>query len=162
MDAMSGLSGGRRVRFGKGATRWSFVVVGVPAVALLVGFVGLLLYCRGLLQSAAEGRDVVFGESAAWLSIGGFLVASLVVFLVQVVRLTHLVEGPEHRLQQSLRRIRAGDLSFRVSLRRGDLLQGLAQECNEVLEWLNRCPPVGARTGGDVVAVAEQVEEGEP
>lgn len=162
MDAMAGLSGGRCVRLGLAGMRWSFVVIGVPVVALLVGFLGLLLYCRGLLQSAAEGREVVFGESAAWLSIGGFLVASLMVFLVQVVRLTQLVEGPEHRLQQSLRRIRGGDLSFRVSLRRGDLLQGLAHECNEVLEWLNRCPPNGARTGGDVVAVAEQEEEGEP
>lgn len=161
MDAMAGRSGGHRVRFGQSCARWSVVVIGVPAAALLVGFLGLLLYCRGLLQAAAGGRDLVFGESAAWLSIGGFLVASLVVFLVQVVRLTHLVEGPEHRLQQTLRRIRGGDLSFRISLRRGDLLQGLAQECNEVLEWLNRCPPAGARTGGDVVAVVDQHEESE-
>lgn len=159
---MAGDSGGRRVRLGLVGVRWSFVVLGVPAVALLVGFLGLLLYCRGLLQSAAEGRQVVFGESAAWLAIGGFLVASLLVFLVQVVRLTRMVEGPEHRLLQSLRRIRGGDLSFRVSLRRGDLLQGLAHECNEVLEWLNRCPPAGARTGGDVVPVVEQHEEGVP
>lgn len=162
MDAMAGVCAGRRVRLGFVGVRWSWVVIGVPAVALLVGFLGLLLYCRGLLQSAALGREVVFGESAAWLSIGGFLVASLLVFLVQVVRLTQLVEGPEHRLRQSLRRIRGGDLSFRISLRRGDLLQGLAHECNEVLEWLNQCPPSGVRTGGDVVPLAAQEEDGEP
>ena len=63
------------------------------------------------------------------------------------------VAGPEHRLVQSLRRMRSGDLSFRVSLRAGDLLGDLATECNAVLDWLNENPPQGARTGSDLLDV---------
>jgi nitrogen fixation/metabolism regulation signal transduction histidine kinase len=85
------------------------------------------------------------------------LVACLVV-VVQGTRMAYRVAGPEHRLIQSLRRVRKGDLAFRVSLRRGDLLSGLAQECNELLDYLNTNPPSGAKTGTDVVDVAFEDE----
>jgi hypothetical protein len=49
-----------------------------------------------------------------------------------------------------------------VSLRRGDLLSGLAQECNELLEYLNSNPPSGAKTGTDVVDIAFEDEVLEP
>jgi hypothetical protein len=39
-------------------------------------------------------------------------------------------------------------------LRRGDLLTGLAEECNALLDWLNENPPRGVATGSDVVQVA--------
>ena len=132
-------------------------VVG-PAVAMSAGLAALVLYCRALLQDAAAGREVVVGEGGFWFSIGGFLVASVAVFLLQVMRLASRVAGPEHRLQRTLQRIRSGDLDFRITLRRGDLLTGLAQECNELIDWLSRNPPAGARTGGDIVEI-EAIEQ---
>lgn len=131
----------------------------VPCAAMLVGLAALVSYCRSLLQDAAAGREVVVGEWGFWLSVGGFLAMSMAVFLLQVVRLANRVAGPEHRLQRSLQRIRSGDLGFRITLRRGDLLTGLAKECNELIEWLNVNPPAGARTGGDVVEI-EALEPG--
>ena len=74
------------------------------------------------------------------------------------LRLAGRVAGPEYRLRRALQRIRTGDLGFRVNLRRGDLLAGLAQECNELLDWLNANPPRGAHTGTDIVEVAEFAE----
>lgn len=114
------------------------LAVAMPTVAMFVSVVALVVYCRALLQDAAAGREVVVGEAGFWLSVGGFLLTSLVVFVFQVARMAARVAGPEFRLRRSLQRIRSGDLGFRVELRRGDLLGGLAEECNLLVEWLAR------------------------
>ena len=56
-----------------------------------------------------------------------------------------------------MQRIRAGDVGFRVALRRGEPLGALVHECNDLLEWLNRNPPPGSRLDADVF----ELEEGE-
>jgi hypothetical protein len=162
---LHGVSGGRRVRLGQVGMRWSFVVIGVPAVALLVGQPRLVaLLSRSAAVRGRPARAVVFGGFGFVVvdrRVPGRLVGSS--SWCRCVRLTHLVEGPEHRLQQSLRRIRGGDLSFRVSLRRVAIScrvwRTSATSCSS---GSTECPPAGARTGGDVVDVAEQDEEGEP
>jgi hypothetical protein len=125
----------------------------LPGVALVAGLVALALYCRSLLAASAAGEHVAIGEFGFWAVVGGFLLACGAVVLVQSVRLAARVAGPEYRLRRALQRIRAGDVGFRVTLRRGDLLTGVAQDTNELLEWLNRNPPVGVRTGSDIVEV---------
>jgi hypothetical protein len=125
----------------------------LPAVIMCVGFGALALYCHRLLEGAAAGRPVRTGDAGFWLAIVGFFIACIAVVLLQSLRLAQRVAGPEWRLRRSLRRIRAGDLGFRIALRRGDLLNGMAHECNELLDWLNANPPAGGRTGSDVVEV---------
>lgn len=120
---------------------------------MAISLVLLALYCHGLLDSAAAGKVPEIGGLAFWLTIGGFFVACAGSVVWQCVRLATRVAGPEYRLRRALRRIRSHDVGFRVNLRRGDLLGGLARECNELLDWLNENPPAGARTGGDVVDV---------
>jgi hypothetical protein len=115
--------------------------------------VGLTGYCSHLLAEAESGRAAPIGTAALYVGAGCFLLASVAVVLLQAARVCHRVAGPEYRLRAALARIRSGDLTFRVHLRRGDLLTGLADECNELLEWLNRNPPSGATTGSDVVEV---------
>jgi hypothetical protein len=115
--------------------------------------IGLTGYCRYLLTEAESGRSALVGTGALYVGAGGFLLASAAVIFMQAARVCHRVAGPEYRLRAALARIRSGDLSFRVHLRRGDLLTALADECNELLEWLNRNPPSGTTTGTDVVEV---------
>ncbi len=140
------------------------LAVVVPGVAMAVSLVTLALYCRSLLAEAAAGRSVVVGEAGFWFVVGGFLVACACVVTLQSVRLAKRVSGPEYRLRRALQRIRSGDVGFRIALRRGDLLGGLARECNDLLDWLNENPPRGARTGSDIVEVAAVpvVEEPQP
>jgi hypothetical protein len=133
-----------------------------PVVLLLAAVVALTVYCRGLLVDASEGRQVVIGTLPVMLVAGSFLLASASLVVLQSLRMAARVAGPEYRLQQALQRIRAGDISFRVHLRRGDLLCGLARECNELLDWMNDNPPEGARTGGDIVDVGEMLDAAEP
>lgn len=129
------------------------VALAAPLVVLLSVVVAMTVYCRALLVDATEGRAVVIGDLPLVLLAGGFVLASAAVVVAQSVRVASRVAGPEHRLRQALQRIRSGDVGFRVHLRRGDLLIGLADECNALLDWLNDNPPVGVRTGSDVVQV---------
>jgi hypothetical protein len=129
----------------------------VPAAALMVGLAGLAIYCRSLLSVAARGEEITIGATGFWLVVGGFLLTCGAVVLVQSVRLAARVAGPEYRLRRALQRIRSGDVAFRVTLRRGDLLGGIAQDCNSLLDWLNANPPTGVQTGSDVVELARAV-----
>lgn len=138
------------------------LAMGAPVVLMFGAILVLTCYFRGLLAAAAAGRPVVIDGLPLLLVAGGFLTASASVVLLQSMRVAARVAGPELRLVRALQRIRSGDLSFRVHLRRGDLLADLARECNEVLDWLNRNPPAGARTGGDIVLVEEEPSEVAP
>lgn len=131
----------------------------LPLLLLLAAVVALTLCCADLLDRAAVGRPAALGTGAIYLVAGIFLFASAVVVAVQSLRVAARVAGPEHRLRIALQRIRAGDLAFRITLRRGDLLGGLAHECNALLDWLNRNPPGSARTGGDLVELPMAVED---
>ncbi|MGE3172297.1 MAG: hypothetical protein AB7O97_06690 [Planctomycetota bacterium] len=130
-----------------------------------LGGVIAVLTAMSCLLLDVVGRDggARAGSLPLYLTAGSCLLAAVSVVVLQAARVSDRVVGPERRLVESLRRLRSGDLSFRVSLRRGDLLTDLAAECNRVLEWLNANPPAGARTGTDVfeveVEAAEPVEE---
>jgi hypothetical protein len=126
----------------------------LPGVVMAASLVGLALHTHSLLADAAAGRPANAGGFGGWLAVGAFFGACVAAVVVQCVRMAARVAGPEHRLVRALRRIREDDVGFRVSLRRGDLLTGLARETNELLDWLNQHPPAGSRTGGDVVEVA--------
>lgn len=144
----------RRVQWCDGGQQrpllWRLSLV-VPVALLVVAIVATTLYCRELLLRAASGFEPVAGGNMLLIAAIGYLLAATAVVALQAGRVAHRVAGPEYRLRQALQRIRTGDLSFRVHLRRGDLLQGLAHECNELLDWLNANPPAGSRTGSDVL-----------
>lgn len=125
----------------------------VPLSVLFASVVLLTVLCRQMLGGIAIGESGIDTSTALFVTAGGFLLSSMAVVVLQASRVAHRVAGPEYRLCQSLQRIRGGDLSFRIHLRKGDMLTGLAQECNELLDWLNRCPPAGCRTGTDLVEV---------
>lgn len=116
---------------------------GLVLVLLAVGLGG-----RHCLDGGADAGDDLF-----WLLSGTMAVAAGCSAVFFALRASRRVAGPERRLVLAMRRIRGGDVSFRIHLRRGDLLTPLARECNELLDWLNRNPPAGIVTGGDLVAM---------
>jgi hypothetical protein len=133
----------------------------LPGLLLLCSSTAMVGYCRHLLQQAAAGVAIELG-GGFWLAVGSFVASCAAVALLQTLRIAHRVAGPEHRLRRALQRMRGGDLGFRIALRRGDLLGGLARECNELLDWLNHNPPAGVRTGGDVVDIGQRAAERRP
>ena len=125
----------------------------LPALALVASILAVAWFCRGLLEEA-ERVDMDL-PSLLPLFCGVFGVTLVACFLVvtQAVRLSRRLAGPTLRVITGMQRARAGDLSFRLHLRRGDYLSEIAFEFNRVLDWLNENPPEGARTGSDVVDV---------
>ncbi|MBM4060489.1 MAG: hypothetical protein FJ265_05255 [Planctomycetes bacterium] len=142
---------------GRCSARLLRVLLFAPVVGMLAVMVGAACYAVAVLGDAAAGLPAD-GSGAPWWFFGGCFGVSLVAAVAQALRVAGRAAGPEYRLCQALRRIRAGDLAFRVHLRRGDLLADLARECNELIEWLNRHPPPGARTGSDVLHVDADAE----
>lgn len=111
-----------------------------PAVALGGALLALTVHCHGLLAAAAAGQRPALGATT-WLAVGGFVAASGIAVAWHCVRLARAVAGPELRLRRALQRARAGGAVAPIRLRRGDLLQGLAADCNELLATL---PPAAA------------------
>ncbi len=132
----------------------------MPAAVIVIASLVLTDYCGRLLAEAGKATPVSMDIFTLLLMLGGFVLASAALVMVQATRVAGRVEGPERRLIQALRRMRHGDLSFRVDLRRGDPLAAVARECNELLDWLNANPPVGVQIGGDIVEVEDSVEVG--
>ncbi|MDO8349493.1 MAG: hypothetical protein Q7T30_04630 [Planctomycetota bacterium] len=130
-----------------------WLALGVPLAGLLAVVAALTIYCHGLLEDAAAGRSASIGAVPVFLVAAAFLFASGVIVAIQSLRVASRVAGPEYRLRQALQRIASGDLAFRVALRRGDLMTGLAHDCNDLLDWLEQNPPRGAVTGNDVVCL---------
>jgi nitrogen fixation/metabolism regulation signal transduction histidine kinase len=128
----------------------------LPALVIVITSLVLTDYCRQMLSDAKHAASGAMDGFTLTFVLGGFVLASAALVMVQASRIANRVEGPERRLIQALRRMRGGDLSFRVHLRRGDPLAGVARECNELLDWLNANPPVGARVGGDIVDVGHE------
>lgn len=154
MPPVAHLDGRRRQILPNGAdtSRLVRLALLVPLLLLVGAALALVATCAELLDLAAQGRPAELGLTPVYLAAAAFALASVVVVVVQALRVAARVAGPEHRLRLALQRIRAGDLDFRVHLRRGDLLGDLARECNELLDWLNANPPRGVRrTGGDTV-----------
>jgi hypothetical protein len=139
------------------ASRRPVLVLGTIALGLLA----LTAMSHVALDAAASDAAAPPDVAPIYLTAVCCLIVSCLVVVVFGARTAHRLAGPEHRLIQSLRRVRKGDLAFRVSLRRGDLLTGLAQECNALLDYLNANPPTGAVTGNDLVDIAfeEEVRE---
>jgi hypothetical protein len=117
----------------------------------------LTWWCSAALDAATADGSAHAAAVPLHVAAACFLLAAGAVVLAQSSVLARRLAGPEYRVIQSLRRMRSGDLTFRLSLRRSDLLRDVADECNAVLDWLNANPPAGSRTGTDVVEV-ETVE----
>ena len=124
----------------------------VPATLVVVSLLVLADGCRRQLAAAAAANPLAGDSVPLALVLVGFALSAGALVVVQAGRVAARLAAPERRLVAALRRMRDGDLSFRVHLRRGDPLSAVARECNELLDWLNANPPAGGRPGGGIVA----------
>ena len=139
-------------RWEYGQTRFTGASI-VPELLLILCTVVMIWFCRRFLLEAEQhdlGLVTLLPMVGALLGI--VLVAGMLVFS-QASRSLHRLSGPTHLIIVAMQRTRTGDLGHRVHLRRGDKLTEIAAEFNRVLDWLNENPPVGARTGTDMIEV---------
>jgi len=123
------------------------------ALAIVALCVVAALFANALLshlQSVVDGADEAAGVDALWIWSVALAVAVLGALLVEVANIVRRFRRPEQQVRLAMQRIRAGDVGFRIARRRGEPLGRLVHECNDLLEWLNRNPPDGARVDRDV------------
>jgi hypothetical protein len=131
-----------------------FTVILVPTVGLAISTMVVAFFCRRLLWEALRADASLPSLVPLLVAVLSFFVVCSLVMAVQGLRFSHRIAGPAHRICKSFQRVRDGDIAFRVTLRKGDYLGEIAEEFNQTLDWLNRNPPNGVRTGSDLVEVA--------
>lgn len=137
----------------RGTPKLVLILTVLPAVILASAMVGVAWFCRTLLQEAERVDVELPSLLPLFLGVFGICLVSCLLVVLQGLRLQRRLAGPTLRVIAGMQRVRAGDLSFRIHLRRGDYLSEIAFEFNKVIDWLNENPPEGARTGSDVVDV---------
>lgn len=152
--AMSGLDrrGALATRRGE-STPTSRVLQHGLLLAVLVS-VGLIAWLSGqLIDEAARGELSTATSIYLVLAVIGFCFTCSMVVFSYAYRLMSRLVGPSFRLIDAMKRVRTGDIGFRVHLRRGDMLVDVANEFNRLLDWLNTNPPCDVTMGSDVVDV---------
>jgi len=137
------------------ARRAKLLTLALPVAALVLSLFLMAIFGRRLLLRAAVAPIEEPSLVPLFVSAAVFLLAAGALVVLQARRIAERAAGPENRLIQAIRRVRTGDVAFRVHLRSGDLLADLADEFNGLLDWLNVNPPAGVITGSDVVEVEE-------
>lgn len=153
---LSGMKRRKRVVVNEKQQRRIILAVAlVPTIGLTFSAVIVAVFCRRLLGEASLAEADLPSLVPLFLSVLGFVIVSGLVVLHQALRFSHRIAGPTYRINESIKRVRSGDVGFRINLRKGDYLGEIADEMNLLLDWLNENPPEGVTTGSDVVKVDE-------
>jgi hypothetical protein len=59
-----------------------------------------------------------------------------ILFVYDAIKMSHRLVGPLHRIRRTIREVTAGEEVGLVELRKGDMLQELKDEMNELLRYL--------------------------
>ncbi len=135
-----------------------FRMTALPAAVLagIAAFTGV--YCSDVLSEArALDQELPDMMPLIWLVMAFELIAAGML-VMHALRLSHTIAGPAYRIAKSIERIRGGDFSFRVQLRKGDHLTELRDEMNLLLDWLQKNPP----QIGMAIEPTTEIQPGEP
>lgn len=116
-------------------------IVLVPCLAL-TGLAMVVIYLAAQVAGEATRSEAALPSLVPLLySVTGFVVCAALFIVLRARRTAFHVAGPVYRFSETMKRIRTGDVGFRIALRKGDVLGGLADEINETLAWLEAHPP---------------------
>ena len=114
----------------------------ILAVAVLACLITSGLLWRNLYLPDQENGPVLITSALIAVSLTLLIELLIAIPLIFVlgIRQTHRVIGPINRMKRILEAIGSGDFSQRITLRKGDVLDGLAQAINQMAEQLQRLP----------------------
>ena len=106
--------------------------------ALLSAALGCFILWLGLRCMAQAEQLEVEIPSLTPLLMTTFVGLAMSGLLVcwQALRYSHAIVGPLHRVVESMRRVRAGDLDVELRQRAGDELQEFTTEFNHLVSWI--------------------------
>lgn len=131
-----------------GATQLRIVIAtSLPMFACLVLSTFVEIFFMREVNAGRLHSDVtILGFPARRLGMLCFFVTASTAQLLSALLTSHNVAGTAYRIGQVLRQFREGDRTARVRLRKADYQQKLADDVNELLEWVQSGTPKGAAT----------------
>ena len=139
--------------------RLIFAMSILPAIGMTVLMLMVAYFCHQLSLEVMVADIELESVMPLYLSVAAFVMVSGIFLFYNAVKFSNRIAGPSHRLCQSMKRIRCGDVSFRVQLRHGDHLQELSEELNLLLDHLNDNPPEGSVTRDQIEREKRDVVE---
>ena len=129
-----------------------------PTLALAATTVLLAVFCQKLTDEALVADIELPSLVPLLMTTMVFVFVSVLFLLYNALKISHRIAGPIYNICRCLKRMREGDIGFKVTLRQGDHLEEIRDELNLVLDWLNENPPAGATTRASVEAKAQEPE----
>jgi hypothetical protein len=108
----------------------------IPSIALLALGTAVAVHCMRVIGEAYEHGVDLPGMRFLLPAILAFVIAMAGLLLHQAVHFSNKIGGPAYRLILSMRQFRAGELPGKVKLRGGDYLTEVADELNDLLDWI--------------------------
>ena len=132
-----------------------FPVLSLGAGTIITGY-----FYSCLVAEASAVEATLPSLTPLFVAVLSFTATMAGVSLYLALRSSHRIAGPAHRIIQTIRHMRRGDLSVRAMLRPGDLLFEVAEELNGALDDLEQrnsaeTGDTGAPSGHETAAVAE-------
>jgi len=113
-----------------------------PCLCLIATSSLLGWYCWNLKEEALL-VDADLSIAPLFLTAIVFVFSALGFSAFVGLRLSAQIAGPMVNFGNTLKRVREGDLSARIQLRKGDLLFNASDHVNQLLDWLEEHPPTG-------------------
>jgi methyl-accepting chemotaxis protein len=116
--------------------KYAFMIGGVLAIMLILVQIHTYLTIQTLLPnlfSSFMGRQI--RSIQFWLAVNSVIYLAVVAFLS--IFISHKIAGPLYRLETAIQEVlESNDPAKRISLRKGDEFQTLADRLNQLLERL--------------------------
>ncbi len=117
-----------------------------PTLALAATTILLSIFCQKLTDEALVADVELPSLVPLFITVMGFVLVSVMFLLYNALKISHRIAGPIYRICQSIKRIREGDVAFKIALRTGDHLEEVRDELNLLLDFLNENPGPGLKT----------------
>jgi methyl-accepting chemotaxis protein len=115
-----------------------------PVLSLGAGTVITGYFYGNLVAEASAVEAALPSLTPLFVAVLSFTAIMAGVSLYLALRTSHRIAGPAHRIIQTIRHMRRGDLSVRAVLRTGDLLIEVADELNDALDDMEQQSQVGS------------------
>jgi nitrogen fixation/metabolism regulation signal transduction histidine kinase len=120
-----------------------------PLLALLVAATSVGILATRVSGEAAEVYADLPSLVLLLLSVIAFVLVFGLLLIRQALIFSNKIAGPSYRICKSLEQIRNGDLDLRIQLREDDFNTEIAEEINQLLDWIAKRHQVGVASNED-------------
>jgi len=112
----------------------------VPGLAMGVATLIVAALCQKVSDEAAAADVDLASLVPLFLAFALFVLASGGAVVLQALKISNRIAGPQLNMRRIVDRVLAGDHTQRVQLRNGDFMQSAAADINRLIEHFTKAP----------------------